>query len=263
MKRLAPCLFLAVLVTIPAMAVFAPGGYAFAQSPADYMNRGNAAYRAGDYGLAIELYKTAGVENAGLFYNRANAHFKKGEIGLAIVYYIRAQRIMPRDTDIRSNLDYARKVRADRLETEKEPWALAAAVVPYRMLSMNEHAFAALFLFTFLLALLAFNAGSLKENVKVNAPLKIKGAAIVVAVLLCAQVAVTGMKTYNEKGVAHAVAMVDETTAFSAPSTDSDKVFKLHEGIEMIRKRGENGFALIVLPTGWTGWIPEEALEII
>ncbi len=260
MKRMAPRLLLAVLAS---MAAFAPGGDAFAQSPADYMNRGNAAYRAGDYGLAIELYKNAGVENASLFYNRANAHFKKGEIGLAIVYYIRAQRIKPRDKDIRSNLEYARKVRADRMETEKEHWALAAAAVPYRALSMNEHAFAELFLLTLLLALLAFNAGSLKENVKENTRLKTKGAAIVVAVLLCAQAAVTGVKTYNEKVVAHAVATAGETTAFSAPSSDSDKVFELHEGIEMVRKRGENGFALIVLPTGWTGWISEKALEVI
>lgn len=80
---------------------------------------GNAAYTAGDFARAAELYKTIadkGLYSAPLYYNLANALFKSGETGGAILYYNRALRLAPGDEDIRHNLEYAERSTKDKIE---------------------------------------------------------------------------------------------------------------------------------------------------
>jgi len=85
----------------------------------DYENNGNGVtifyeansrYRDGIYNEAITLYEELlkeGLETGALYYNLGNAYFKTGQKGKAILNYLRAQRLMPRDPDLRSNLSYA------------------------------------------------------------------------------------------------------------------------------------------------------------
>lgn len=253
MKWISACLTAALLISI------FPAGGVSAEETADLINRGNAFYRAGDYSPAIESYKKAGLENPDLYYNRGNAHFKNGELGLAVLYYIRASRIRPRDTDIRMNLDYARIVRRDRFEQDKEHWALKILKTPYGFLSINEHAALGVILFT----LLSSTIAALMTVRQRKSRAILKNALVIIAIFLIAQSVLTGIKTYAEKSVKQGVLVDEEVNAFSAPSAGSEKVFVVHEGTEIRIERKENGFVLAVLPTGWTGWIDEKSIEEI
>jgi len=71
----------------------------------------NRLYEAGKYSEAATAYETLlqqRYRSAALYYNLGNAYFKSGETGRAIAAYRLAQRLAPRDPDIRANLRFAR-----------------------------------------------------------------------------------------------------------------------------------------------------------
>jgi tetratricopeptide (TPR) repeat protein len=237
----------------------AAAGNGLAKTDAEKMNEGNAAYRAGNWSLAIEIYSRISVNNAGLFYNLANAHFKNGETGKAIVYYNRALKINPRDDEIRANLEYARLTRTDKTEIKKQTLLMKIIETPFRTLSMNEHAVLAILFFTLLLGLL-FGIAGLPEG-KTRA--RLKNAAAAATILLVVQATVTGIKTYSENAIRYGVVTTKMAVALSSPSAGSERVFELHDGAEVVLGRAENGFIFVKLPTGWTGWLPENSIEKI
>lgn len=236
-------------------------GYCMAGVPADFMNDGNAAYRAGNWELAIDLYDKANVTNPDLFYNRANAHFKKGEIGYAILFYNRALKIKPRDKEIIANLEHARLLRTDKLETSPVSKPLKLITAPYRMLSANEHASLCLALLTALALLLCALIKKGPSRILYGA--KLKNAVAAAAIALVIQLFVTGVKTWSDYAVMRGVIIDKSVSAFSAPAPGSSQNFELHAGTEVRLDRMENGFVLATLPSGWTGWIPDSAVEKI
>lgn len=250
-----------ILLAVALFFLF-PADYCHAADPAEYMNKGNRAYRAGSWELAVDFYAKAGVSNADLFYNRGNAHLKKGEIGQAILYYNRALRIKPRDEDILANLEYARFLRTDKIKPPDVSWQIRLITAPYRNLSVNEHALLSLALFTVLILLFSILA-SLPEGTSREKLKKLKNATAVVLICLSIQIFATGLKTWSESAVARGVVVEKRVSAFSAPSPDSEKIFELHDGVELRLDRMENGFVLAGLPSGWSGWIAFSSLEKI
>lgn len=61
-----------------------------------------------------------GVCNGRLFYNIANAYMLSGDVGRAVVNYRRAERLIPGDANLRSNLAYARRRATDRVAPATE-----------------------------------------------------------------------------------------------------------------------------------------------
>lgn len=75
--------------------------------------QGNANYSKGDFPAAIANYEKvlkAGFESGALYYNIGNAYFKNGSLGKAILNYLRAERLKPNDSDVKSNLAYAQSL---------------------------------------------------------------------------------------------------------------------------------------------------------
>ena len=72
--------------------------------------KGNTLYEKGSYDDAISTYSKLleqNMESGHLYYNMGNAYFKKGELGKAILHYERAKRLIPRDSDLKSNYKFA------------------------------------------------------------------------------------------------------------------------------------------------------------
>ena len=73
----------------------------------------NSFYQEAKYGQAILEYEkiiNQGLDSGNLYYNLANCYFKKGELGKAVLNYERAKILMPADSDLKSNYDYARSL---------------------------------------------------------------------------------------------------------------------------------------------------------
>lgn len=73
----------------------------------------NREYRKAEK-LLLELLADK-PDNGYLKYNLGNVYFKLGELGRAIQYYEKARRTVPRLTDLRINLDYAKTKRVDEI----------------------------------------------------------------------------------------------------------------------------------------------------
>ncbi len=74
-------------------------------------NKANAAYKNGDYKSAVESYQKivdAGLASVEVYYNLGNCFMKENQLGHAIVWYERALRLQPRDSDVRANWAYAK-----------------------------------------------------------------------------------------------------------------------------------------------------------
>lgn len=87
---------------------------AFAQTPSEAQRK----YDARDYHGAAGAYAKLVEQdprNAALHYDLGNALFKEGRLGPAIASYQRAFDILPRDQDIRYNLDFALKKAGEEL----------------------------------------------------------------------------------------------------------------------------------------------------
>ena len=269
MKRMAfITLVLIFAFTALSESAESPAGTVAGGSPkklAELYNMGNAAYRDGGYDTAVNLYtriaEEAGVTDSSLFYNLANAHLKRGEIGKSILYYRRALEINPRDADIIANLEYARTLREDRIDSENNRAAtgVISKIVP--RLTLNEYANIELFLFT-LFSILIFTVTAIKVD---NSALiiKLKKMSLMVGILLFAQTMLLVIKTTTYINREDAVILENTVSAFSAPSAGAEKLFDLHEGTEVSILQSENGFLEITLTTGWKGWVPHMALESI
>ena len=74
------------------------------------------------------LVEEEGVRNGHLFYTLGNSWFMAGDTGRAILNYRRAETYLPRNADVRYNLNAALALRTD-LIPEKEPHPLAARLL--------------------------------------------------------------------------------------------------------------------------------------
>lgn len=80
--------------------------------PANAFVQANSLYEQGKFKEAIQAYQQligAGQGTAAVYYNLGNACYKVGFNGRAIAAYREAQRLEPRDPNLRYNLDFVRK----------------------------------------------------------------------------------------------------------------------------------------------------------
>ena len=101
------------------------------------VKKGASAYKSGDFEAAAEAYIDALEQkgpNASLLYNLGNARYQAGRYGQAILDYERALILDPRASDIRTNLEVARKA-TTAFEEKSE---LAVWEKPLHWLSLNE-----------------------------------------------------------------------------------------------------------------------------
>ena len=231
-----------------------------APDPAALYNEANALYRAGDFESARSRYLeavSAGAQDARLYYNLGNACFKAGHIGDAVLWFERARRLEPRDEDIRANLDFVNAVKQDR-ETE-EPNALwGALVAAIGFPTINE---LCVLLAVLAAAAVALSAWRLLRPQPARGPLlamtfSTAGAAGLVALLLAGRI-------YAQESTTEAVVVVREATARSGPDAAQTAVFVIHEGTKVQLSRREAGWALVRLPSGPLGWLPDSALMAI
>ncbi len=99
------------LAVVCLAAFTAPGAAPGAAPTEGAFDAANKLYEQGKYADAASAYEQMlkpGRVSAPLYFNLGNALFKSGHLGRAIAAYIQAQRLTPRDPDIRANLRFAR-----------------------------------------------------------------------------------------------------------------------------------------------------------
>jgi tetratricopeptide (TPR) repeat protein len=224
-----------------------------ASTPAELLERGNAAYEAADYQAAVALYDSAlaQVADARLLYNRGNAWFKQGETGRALADFLRARSLAPNDPDIRHNIEFCRSYRADRDLAIPNP-LVALAARALRLLDL-----ATVRILTGLLFLLALAALALLLVFRSHGWL---WPALALGVL-CLYSLLSWLSWSGEVSPARAIVVQPEVRFRSGPGEDYRDIIVGHDGLEVVVRERRGEWVLVQAPGGEGGWTRQSAIE--
>ena len=234
---------------------------AAAQAPGDLeaMAASNALYEDGRYEQAARSYQQLadkGYDDPALYYNLGNAYFKDGDLGRAILNYLRAERIAPRDGDVKANLDLARSQTLDVLETGDAPFVRFATGLLLRVTTGELGAIALASWLLFSTSLLLAMIGP-RRWLAWTRPVTLAATVL----LLLGGGALAG-RLYFDSASNEAVIVADEVDVVSGPGGRYTPEFTLHAGAEtgLVERRG--AWARIALPGGsLQGWVPAADVE--
>ena len=228
-----------------------------------FFDEGNRRYQEGDYAGAVELYERileSGLESGELHYNLGNAWFRLGELGPAILHYERARRTMPRDDDLRANLELARSLTADRVTPLPGFWLFRVARWWIDLLSRPT--LLGVVTLAWLVALTALIVAVIGRGELVLFWSRRMAALAGVVTLVFGLSLVARELDVGRSD--EAIIMAEETAAHSAPSDDEELlVFTLHEGTKVRVERRSDAWVEIVLEDGKVGWVRSGRLTLI
>lgn len=92
-----------------------------ATAPEAWAESAEAAYDSGNYKAALEHYQKIATDlhSPSLYYNIGNAALRAGELGTAILYYRKAEKRAPWDSDLGHNLSIALERTRDDFNTKR------------------------------------------------------------------------------------------------------------------------------------------------
>lgn len=236
------------------VAAPAPGG-----DPSRLLAEANQAYVDGDLDLAQQRYEELlrrGNDAAVVHYNLGNTLARRGELGRAIASYLRAQRLAPRDQDIRANLAWVRSHTRDlELAGQGLPPVVAQLDAMAHRLALDEWAWllVALSGLTVVAVAWTWRQGWLSPAWR--------RCRLLLAALTLLAAAVTATRWFEEDRRDIAVVVSDEVTVRSGPASSFPEVFRIHDGLTLDIRGERDGWARIGLGGDWVGWVPTDVLE--
>ena len=215
--------------------------------------RANQAYLEGRYEEAAGLYQdivNKGRPNGHVFFNLGNTYIRLGDIGKAILNYKKAAVLLPRDGDLKANLQYARSLTKDRIEGASPPFWHTLAFWYFGM-NLKELLLAFAVFNVFFWASALFNLYRNSEWAKWGLWLS-----LLLSLLLGVS---TGLKYRESLRNTGGVVLVEETPVRAGFSRNDTTLFVLHEGAEFTILDQEKGWWKIALADGKKGWVPAQA----
>ncbi|HZV35989.1 MAG TPA: tetratricopeptide repeat protein, partial [Verrucomicrobiae bacterium] len=210
----------------------------------------NKLYEEGRYGDAVSGYDkllASGDVSEAIYFNRGNAFFKLGEIGRAIASYRQAERLAPRDHELRANLQLAR--------------VRARGGAPYHSdhlrdflssLSLNEWTVLTAIAFWSFFILLAFCQWKTELRARLkNYILATGGATILLG--LC-----FGLALYLEYLTPSAIVVTGEADVRNGPLDESPGVYKVRDGAELQVLDHKDNWLQVEDPAMRVGWLRDD-----
>ncbi len=224
--------------------------------PGEVFVNANRVYEAGEYERAVELYAALldhGYENGYLHFNLGNAYLRNGELGRAIASYRRSQVFLPRDQDVRANLEFARKSAKDALRPPAPDPVLATLFFWHYGLSRSELAVTVVVVNLLLWTILILRLYRRGSEV-------LRWTFMVLLLLFLATLGSLVVHYLWPQEVA--VIVPQEIEVRSGTNVQDVVLFKLHAGTEVRVVDRREGSLRIALPEeGKGGWIGQEHAE--
>ncbi|MFA5143829.1 MAG: tetratricopeptide repeat protein [Candidatus Omnitrophota bacterium] len=255
-------------IILTAICLILLGGALFAQGNTDkdsdpnkpfYL--ANSLYEKRDYEKALQEYNrviSMGIESGNLYYNMANSYFKLGKLGYAILFYEKAKQLMPQDSDLKANLDYAKSlVAGSGVDVPRKNPIVTLVKTPFVSLSLNAISVSAIIIYLVLTGLLI--AGILKPGLFRKARL-IYAAVVIIFIM---NVGAFAIRYYDEELLRRGVVVGKNTECKYEPIDKSTTFYKLQEGDEVSILKTRDGWRRIKRIDGKAGWVRQEAVEEI
>lgn len=219
--------------------------------------KGNTLYEKGNYGDAIREYSKLleqNMESGHLYYNMGNAYFKKGELGKAILHYERAKRMIPRDSDLKSNYKFAlSQIEADTAKISA-PWTEKIFGV-LDFLSLNElTVLASCTLVLIVLLLIARLYIRMSRNT-----FSLLLTSFIVMIAFTVTTVFIRVSAIDKE----AIIVSDSPEVKFEPFESATTHFTLHEGMKIYVIQSKQDWMKIKRSDGKTGWVKKNSAEII
>lgn len=223
----------------------------------------------GKFEQAVSLYEQlleSGFINGQIYYNLGNACYRLGTPGKAIMYYRKAEELLPRDADIKANINLLKRDFVDRETVGQKPEILKVACFWYFYLNQNELTTVTIYIYLALIASI-LSIIFLRQQ-------WIKKMIIVFASCLLILIISLGLKAYNQS-VEMGVVIAGESNIRFGPGEEYEARFKIHEGAEVrIEEKKDKWYKVYVFvdvedvhddegkkeTESKTGWIPESEI---
>jgi len=223
-------------------------------------SEGNTEYAKGNFEEAIKQYEEAlktGYVSGELYYNLGNAYFKDGFLGRAILNYLRADRLMPRDEDLNSNLLYAESLKKGGSIIIMDNWAKRFLMNLANSFSLNNLTLSAglsyfIASFFIIFTILAKTKRRLLRRISY-----ITGVVSLVLIVLF------GIRFYTTRILKKAVIISERADAKFEPMEDATTFFMIEEGDVVTVASSKKDWAKIKRPDGKQGWVKTSSLELI
>ncbi|ODS31459.1 MAG: hypothetical protein SCARUB_03416 [Candidatus Scalindua rubra] len=135
----------------------------------DVFYRANKEYNAGQKAIAekrereavekfehaVQLYEKlleSNFVNGQIYYNLGNAYYRQGMPGKAIIYYRRAEKLLPRDANIKANINLLKSDFEDKESIRQVPEILKIMCFWYFFLNLNEITIITIYIYLALIA---------------------------------------------------------------------------------------------------------------
>jgi tetratricopeptide (TPR) repeat protein len=215
-----------------------------AAAPSLSFEAANQLYEGGKFTEAAAAYeKLPGPPSASLYFNLGNAYFKSGQIGRAIAAYRQAEKLTPRDPDVRANLQFSRNQiqGPTMLPSRSQRWL--------SRLTLNEWtslACAALWLWLLVLALLQWRP-SLRPSLRGF----VLGLAFA-TVVSCACLAAAWSATQSTQT---AIVVTTDAAVHNGPFDESPTAFHLNDGAELRVLDQQHDWLQVTADGRRSGWL--------
>ena len=254
-----PILLLAALGFLPIVVI----GSVSAQetSAGELVARANERYERGEYAEAAQQYGELvdrGYGEASVYYNLGNAYLESGDLGRAILSYLRARKLAPRDSDIRTNLDLARSMTVDRVTAERGSLIESVSFLGRRWATPSELGTGSL-----LLGIVTGLAiGALLVWRKLSLRSTIRTLAAVSAVATAASFLLLLSMVFADPNDNTGIVTAEAVDVVSGPGPQYSEEFTLHSGAQVRLTDSRHGWWRVALPGGGLqGWVPAHAIE--
>lgn len=206
----------------------------FVTAQNDIIGKADAAYMGDQFEQALDLYLTARDSmgtSSQLDYNIANTYYRLGELGNAVLFYKRALKLDPSNSDARANLEFVQTKLIDRQDTTR-PWSQRVKESVIFLMSPNGWAVTGLIFFgIFLVALASYIFGESVGTKKISF---FGGMILLALAVLCTLAAFHSSALVRDDREAVVIdPVVQLSTVPRLPQDKAEQAFSLHEGAQV------------------------------
>jgi len=209
-------------------------------------NDANRLFEQGKYSESIAGYEKliqSGTVSVPIYFNLGNAFLKSGQVGRAIAAYRKAEKLSPRDPDIRANLQFARDQASSGTPPKRDRWKSLIT-----KLSLNEWAVLATAAVS--LCFLSLSARQWKREWRSS----FRGAVAVLG-LTGALLIVCLIAAYRYESEQISVVIVPEAVVRRGPFEESPSAFTVRDGAELTVLDKKDDWFQVADPAQRTGWM--------
>lgn len=244
--------FLLLLIFLSPSALFA-----LSDGVSEYIAQAQAAMNDGKFKEASEYYESAlfsGHMNGHVLYNYGISLWRQNDIGAAMAAFLGAKRYIPRNPDLKTNLEFVHKSIQDKLDYAFHRPIWSKPFFWIDNMSRKEQAMCIsvfMFLACFCFALFQYNFGQAFAKI-------VGGFSVVLSLVFVMGLSVDFM-VKRPVGAVH----VATAKAYSGPSTHGNTVvFEVSQGSPVQLLESDSQWAKVILSDGKKGWIEKSAIRM-